>query len=125
MIRLLPEMPAHVVAASASGQVTGEDYETILVPAIEKALQKHEKIRLLYQLGPEFRKFTTTALWDDAKVGFHHLTDFDRVAVVTDYIQTCNPCFCNLADSPGHLVNPTVEQAIDGERCVHLDRQHH
>jgi hypothetical protein len=84
MIRLLPEMPAHVVAASASGQVTGEDYEMILVPAIEKALQKHEKIRLLYQLGPEFRKFTTTALWDDAKVGFHHLTDFDRVAVVTD-----------------------------------------
>ena len=84
MIELLQNMSSNVVAVSASGQVTGEDYETVLVPAIEKALATHEKIRLLYQLGPEFKKFTTTALWDDAKVGFHHLTDFERVAVVSD-----------------------------------------
>jgi len=84
MIKLLPDMPANVVAISASGQVTGEDYAKTLVPAIEKALEHHKKIRLLYQLGPEFKKFTTTALWDDAKVGFHHLTDFERVAVVSD-----------------------------------------
>ncbi len=84
MIELLQNMSSNVVAVSASGQVTGEDYETVLVPAIEKALVTHEKIRLLYQLGPEFKKFTTTALWDDAKVGFHHLTDFERVAVVSD-----------------------------------------
>ena len=84
MIELLQDMPANVVAVSASGQVTGEDYETVLVPAIEKTLEKYEKIRLLYQLGPEFKKFTTTALWDDAKVGFHHLNDFERVAVVSD-----------------------------------------
>jgi len=84
MIELLQNMSPNVVAVSASGQVTGEDYETVLVPAIEKALATHEKIRLLYQLGPEFKKFTTTALWDDAKVGFHHLTDFERVAVVSD-----------------------------------------
>ena len=84
MIELLQNMSSNVVAVSASGQVTGEDYETVLVPAIEKPLATHEKIRLLYQLGPEFKKITTTALWDDAKVGFHHLTDFERVAVVSD-----------------------------------------
>ena len=84
MIELLQNMSPNVVAVLASGQVTGEDYETVLVPAIEKALVTHKKIRLLYQLGPEFKKFTTTALWDDAKVGFHHLTDFERVAVVSD-----------------------------------------
>jgi hypothetical protein len=84
MIKLLPDMPANVVAISASGQVTGDDYAKIFVPAIEKTLEHHKKIRLLYQLGPEFKKFTTTALWDDAKVGFHHLTDFERVAVVSD-----------------------------------------
>lgn len=77
-------MPPDVVAVVASGQVTGDDYETVLVPAIEERLKTHEKIRLLYQFGPEFKKFTTTALWDDAKVGFHHLTDFERIAVVAD-----------------------------------------
>jgi hypothetical protein len=84
MIKLLPDMPANVVALSASGQVSGDDYEQILIPKIEEALEHHDKIRLLYQVGPDFKKFTTTALWDDAKVGFHHLTDFDRIAVVSD-----------------------------------------
>jgi hypothetical protein len=84
MIEIIEGMPSNIVAALASGQVTGDDYEKVLVPAIDLALEQHEKIRLLYQFGPEFKKFTTTALWDDAKVGFHHLTDFDRVAVICD-----------------------------------------
>ena len=77
-------MPANVVAVRASGQVTGDDYKNVLVPAIEEKLNQYDQIRLLYHLGPELRKFTTTAFWDDAKVGFHHLKDFERIAVVTD-----------------------------------------
>lgn len=83
-------MPANVVAVRASGQVTGDDYKNVLVPAIEEKLNQYDRIRLLYHLGPELRKFTTTAFWDDAKVGFYHLKDFERIAVVTDipWIQT-------------------------------------
>jgi len=90
MIELIPDLPTNVVAFTATGQVTGDDYEKVLVPAVEEKLREHEKIRILYHLGPDFKKFTTTALWDDAKVGLHHLTDFERIAVVSDltWIQT-------------------------------------
>jgi len=90
MIKLMPDLPANVVAFTATGQVTGDDYKRVLVPAVEEKLREHDKIRILYHLGPDFKKFTTTALWDDAKVGMHHLTDFERIAVVSDvtWIQT-------------------------------------
>lgn len=84
MIELIPGMPPNVVAFTASGQVTGEDYENIIIPLVDEKIMQHDKIRLLYHLGPDFKKFTTTALWDDAKIGFHHLRGFERVAVVSD-----------------------------------------
>ena len=84
MIELIHGLPDNVVALSASGQVTGDDYEKVLIPAVESGFEAHEKIRLLYHIGPEFKKFTTTAMWDDARVGMHHLTGFEKIAVVTD-----------------------------------------
>ena len=84
MIKLIPDMPPNVVAVTASGQITGEDYENVIIPLVNEKISQHNKIRLLYHLGPDFKKFTTTALWDDAKIGFHHLRGFERVAVVSD-----------------------------------------
>ncbi len=83
-MKLLSHLPDNVVGIAASGQVDANDYETVLIPAIEMALQKHRRIRLLYQLGPEFNGFTTGAMWDDAKVGLAHWKAWERVAVVTD-----------------------------------------
>jgi hypothetical protein len=90
MIELITNLPDNVVGFAASGQVSGDDYKTVIIPAVETAFGRHKKIRLLYHIGQEFKKFTTTALWDDARVGFHHLTGFERIAVVTDvgWIQT-------------------------------------
>ena len=84
MIVLLDKFPDNVVAVRAQGLVTGEDYAATLVPAVERKARAHDKVRLLYQIGPDFKRFTTTALWEDAKVGFHHLDSFERIAVVTD-----------------------------------------
>ncbi|MFW2405386.1 MAG: STAS/SEC14 domain-containing protein [Gammaproteobacteria bacterium] len=74
----------NIVAVQAEGQVTGEDYSKTLVPAVERTLANHDKVRFLYQIGPDFKRFTTTALWEDAKIGLHHLDGFERIAVVTD-----------------------------------------
>lgn len=84
MIDLISDLPDNVVAIAASGQVSGADYEDVIIPLVENKISQYGTIRLLYHLGPQFKKFTTTALWDDTKVGFQHLKDFDRVAVVTD-----------------------------------------
>jgi hypothetical protein len=84
MIEVLADFPDAVLAVKAGERVTADDYRDVLTPAVEDRLSRHAKLRLLYVLGPEFRRFTTTALWDDGRLGFHHLQDFDRIAVVTD-----------------------------------------
>jgi hypothetical protein len=84
MIKLLPNLPDFVVGISASGQINAKDYEEVLIPAVDSALKKHDRIRVLYQLTPEFSGFTSGAMWDDAKLGLSHFNAWDRIAVVTD-----------------------------------------
>ena len=84
MIDPIPDLPDNVLGFTASGKVTGDDYERVLIPAVEAKLKGHPKVRLLYHLGAQFEGFEAEALWDDAKVGLHHLNDWERIAVVTD-----------------------------------------
>ena len=84
MIEVMTDLPDRVLGLRARGEVTAEDYRTVLVPAIEEKLSKHRKVRLLYVIGDEFKGYSGAAAWEDAKVGMKHLTSFERVAVVTD-----------------------------------------
>jgi len=84
MIEVMTDLPDRVLGVKASGEVTANDYKTVLVPAIEEKLTQHKKARLLYVFGDEFRGYSGGAAWEDAKVGMRHLTSFERVAVVTD-----------------------------------------
>ena len=69
MLEILPGFPDQVLGVKAIGEVEDEDYEEVLVPAIEDRLSRHDKIRLLYILGPEFEGYDSDAVWDDAKLG--------------------------------------------------------
>jgi hypothetical protein len=84
MIEVMTDLPDRVLGLRARGEVSAQDYRTVLVPAIEEKLTKHKKARLLYVLGDDFEGYTGGAAWEDAKVGMKHLTAFERVAVVTD-----------------------------------------
>lgn len=84
MIEVMIDLPDQVLGLRATGEVTAEDYRSILLPALEEKLRRHKKVRLLYVLGDGFEGYTRGAAWEDAKVGMKHLTAFDRVAVVTD-----------------------------------------
>ena len=66
-----------------TGKVTAEDYETVIMPAIEELRQEHDQIRFLYHFDPSFDGFTFGAVWDDTKVGLMNFTHFKRVAIVT------------------------------------------
>ncbi len=84
MIALLQDFPENVVACLAKDQVTKQDYEQVVIPAVERALDRNAKIRCYYELSPEFKGFEAGAAWEDAKVGVEHLTSWERVAVVTN-----------------------------------------
>jgi hypothetical protein len=84
MIELLDNFPLNVVALSCEGQVTKEDYDEVLVPAVLNALKHHDKIRLLYKISANFTGYEPGAIWEDLKIGLEHFTRWERVAVVTD-----------------------------------------
>lgn len=84
MMNLLSNLPDNVVGIRASGQIDAKDYEMVLIPAVDLALKKHKRIRVLYQLAPDFEGFTAGAMWDDSKLGIAHLKAWERIAVVTD-----------------------------------------
>lgn len=84
MIEVITDLPDRVLGLRASGEVTADDYKSVLVPAIEEKLTRHHRVRLLYVFGDEFKGYTGGAAWEDTKVGMKHLTSFERVAVVTD-----------------------------------------
>lgn len=83
-MELLEGLPDGVVGVKAIGEVEEEDYEEVLEPAIEDHLSRHDKIRFLYELGPEFTGYDAEAMWEDTKLGMKTCADYERIAVVTD-----------------------------------------
>jgi hypothetical protein len=84
MLQRMPDLPDEILGIEATGEVTGADYESVLIPAVEEMLSRRTTIRFLYHLGDEFTGFDAKAMWDDAKIGLEHFSVWERVAVVTD-----------------------------------------
>ena len=84
MIELITGLPDDTVGFNAKGKVTGEDYETVLIPLVEEKLKTHKKINVLYHCGKDFDSFEAHAMWDDAKTGFIHWHSWNKIAIVTD-----------------------------------------
>jgi hypothetical protein len=84
MIEQIEGRPEGTLEYRCTGRITGEDYEKVLIPGVERALAEHDQIRLLCQIGPDFEIFQLDAAWDDAKLGLRHWNAFERMAVVTD-----------------------------------------
>jgi len=84
MIRLLSDMPPGVLGLEAVDDIEREDYENVVVPAVEAAIAQHGKVRLVLVLGHEFDDYEGEAVWEDIKLGVHHPTSFERMAIVTD-----------------------------------------
>ncbi|MEV0991846.1 STAS/SEC14 domain-containing protein [Streptomyces sp. NPDC049949] len=68
----------------AAGTVSKNDYRQVVEPLIEDARREGRRIRILCEFGPEFRRFTPGAAWEDLKVGLGSIELFEGCAVVTD-----------------------------------------
>jgi len=84
MIHLIDDLPDNVLGFTAEGRVTAADYETVLMPAIEKRLETQSHLRFLYVLGKDFEGFDAGAMWEDTKVGLQHMRAWEAIAVVAD-----------------------------------------
>ncbi len=84
MIELLKGFPENVVAITCHGDVSRKDYDDVLIPAVEKALQSHDKVRMLYEIGPDFAGYHAGAVLEDFKTGMEYFSKWERIAVITD-----------------------------------------
>jgi stage II sporulation SpoAA-like protein len=80
VIEIIKGLPRNVVGIAVKGRVTMRDCREILIPAMEKRLKRHDKIRLYYELGSRF----PGAGWDDLDLGIERAVRCERVAIVTD-----------------------------------------
>jgi len=81
-------LPATVVAVEAHERVTAEDYENVLIPAVEaaEASSSDGKVRVLVVLGRDFQEFTAGAAWEDTKLALGRFRRWERIAVVGDAV---------------------------------------
>lgn len=85
MLERIVPTASTVLAFRAVGKITGEDYKSTLIPALDAQITAQGKARFVYVIGPEFEGFEAGAMLDDALFGVTHWRDFERIAVVTDH----------------------------------------
>ena len=112
------ESSNNLIYIKASGEVTAADYETVLIPAIDESLKQHDKLRMVFEIGPDMSGFSAGAMWEDAKVGMNHLTQFEKLAVITDHSWIANSVkvFGFLIPCPVKVFS--VDQAADARAWI-------
>ena len=118
MIKEISGLPAGVIGFELSGTVTAKDYESVLMPAVDAASSGGRKLRLLYQIGPDFEKYDLVALWDDARIGLKHLASWQKIALVTDvdWIRSAVSVFSFAL--PGRVRTFAVAQLADAKNWL-------
>ena len=84
MITIMEDAPANVAAFRASGEVTREDYENVVIPTIDALVEKQDSINFMLVLDTALSNFTMTAFMKDLGVGLKHFTKWHKMAIVSE-----------------------------------------
>jgi hypothetical protein len=84
MLERIDDLNAGLTGLRATGTVTVEDYERVVIPMLENARREGRRLRFLFQFDSGFDGFTAGAAWKDLKVGWKYLRLFERCAVASD-----------------------------------------
>ena len=80
-------MPPGTVGFRVGGEIEDDDYEDVLVPELQRALENPGGLRTLYVID-DLDEIEPGALWADTKLGFdlgvRHHDAWVRSAIVTD-----------------------------------------
>jgi hypothetical protein len=84
MFERLSGLPSGIEGLKVIGRLSREDYQQVLEPMLDAARREGRRIRLLYEIGPEYEGFTPGAAWEDMRMGLASLRLFEGCAVVSD-----------------------------------------
>lgn len=85
MILKLNDTPDSMVAFVACEEITKEDFDTVVLPAVHELVERTGKLNYLLVVADTIKKFTLDVSMKDAMVGF---TTWNRAGIVTDAERT-------------------------------------
>jgi hypothetical protein len=80
----MKDVPSNVVGVRAVGQVSKDDFEQTLIPAIDEVVRLYKEINFLMVLETDISNFTYGAWMQDAKMSLKHFGRWNKIAIVTD-----------------------------------------
>lgn len=84
MLERIANLPPGIDGVKAVGRVSQAEYEKVIEPIFEQARKKGDKVRFLYELGPDFEGFSAGAAWEDMRFGLGAIRMLAGCAVVSD-----------------------------------------
>ena len=84
MLSPIENLPPYVFGVKASGEVTADDLKTVLLPGLEELTEKNKEIYYILILETKVENFTAGAWIQDSIAGIKHLTQWKKMAIVTD-----------------------------------------
>ncbi len=110
------EQEGNIICLQAKDKLTHDDYQKVLIPRLEQVIKEHGKARVLLAMGENFHGWEPAAMWDDAKFGITHRTDFEKCAVVG------GPKWVEWATKVGTLIIPCEVKTFSSSQLA--DAQH-
>lgn len=73
-----------MVGFRATGDVTKDDFDQIVLPAVAELVQRIDELNYLLVLDTPLKNFTLGAWIKDAMLGLNNLSKWSRCAIVSD-----------------------------------------
>lgn len=84
MITHLKELPHNMVGFKATGEITKEDFDNVVIPTVKEAVQRNDELNYMLELDTSIRNFTIGSWVKDAALGVINLSKWHRVAIITE-----------------------------------------
>ena len=78
MIEIRPNSHSRVLGIRATGKLTDQDYQEVLIPALEGIIQGQGRAGFLCHMDENFDGLAMGAMRDDARFFLKHKNDFER-----------------------------------------------
>ncbi|MBC7827794.1 MAG: STAS/SEC14 domain-containing protein [Chitinophagaceae bacterium] len=84
MITPIPNIPGNMVGFIATDEVSKEDFEKVVMPAVDRIVEKTGELNYLLVIDTSLKNFTAGAWWQDALLGIKKIMKWRRAAIVSD-----------------------------------------
>jgi hypothetical protein len=120
MLTPIENLPPYVFGVKANGEVTADDLKNVLLPGLENLTKRYNEIYYLLVLETKVENFTVGAWLQDALAGVKHLTQWKKMAIVTDQktVENFTDAFSYVA--PGEAKGFTLDDLVEAIAWVSL-----